>query len=163
MPKTLPAVVAAAIIAFSVGFNVARYPIVWEMAGPQARLTGESGGADSATAPQPAKSDELIASIPGSNPDSALYAVGQIKAAVLSDQARAGKTEAVGAELPQQMTRLVPVPSELFKGNGRQDAEKDSLVRRLPPIYEAAPIPAGRYTAEYPQSPVTIYPSTGIE
>ena len=154
MPKTLPALVVVAVIAFSIGFNTARYPIVWEMVGASAHLPEESGGSEAATAPQPAKADEVIASIPSDNPD---------PHTVFSDQAAAVKPEPVGVESYPPIMQLVPVPSSLFNGNGLQDGEQYSGVRRLPPVYEAAPIPAGRYAAEYPQSPVTIYPSTGIE
>ncbi len=163
MPKTLPALVAVAIIAFSIGFNTARYPIVWEMVGPSAHLPEESGGSEAATAPQSAKTDELIASIPSDNPAPALSAQAQAQAAVFSDQAVVVRAEPAGAESPPLMTNLVPVPSDLFNDYGSRDGKQYPQVRRLPPIYEAAPIPAGRYAAEYPQSPVTIYPSTGVE
>ena len=100
MPKTLPAIVAVAVIAFSIGFNTARYPIVWEMVGAPAHLPEESGGAESAAAPQPAKADELIASIPGDNPTLIRPAETQMPAAVYSDRAEAVKTEPAGAESP---------------------------------------------------------------
>jgi hypothetical protein len=163
MPKTLPALVAVAIIAFSIGFNAARYPIVWEMVGPPAHVAAESGGSEAAAAPQSVKADELITSIPRDNPALMSSAGGQALATVYSDQAAAVRAETVGADLSAPMTNLAPVPSDLFNGNGSQLGEGYSGVRRLPPVYEAAPIPAGRYATEYPQSPVTIYPSTGIE
>ena len=46
MPKTLPALVAVAVIAFSIGFNTARYPIVWEMVGASAHLSEELGNSN---------------------------------------------------------------------------------------------------------------------
>ena len=149
MPKTLPAIVAVGIIAFSIGFNSARYPIVWEMVGSSGHLPGESGDAESAAARQTAKADEVIASIPSDNPAGALTAGEQIKTAALSDQAAAAKAEPPGARSPAMMTELVPVPSGLFGDSGWQDGERHSGVRRLPPISEAVPIPAGRYAAEY--------------
>ncbi|MGA2797528.1 MAG: hypothetical protein ABSE63_08130 [Thermoguttaceae bacterium] len=163
MPKTLPAIVAAAVIAFSIGFNIERYPIVWEMVGSSAHLAEESSGAEAATAPQPAKADEVIASIPGDNPALTPSAETRGPATVFSDQAGAVKTEPAGAESSPLFVPLAPVPGYLFNDNGLQDGGQYPGVRRLPPVYEEAPIPAGRYAAEYPQSPVTIYPSTGVE
>ena len=163
MPKTLPAIVAVAVIAFSIGFNTARYPIVWEMVGASAHLPEGPGGFETATTPQPAKTDELTASIPSDNPALIRSAETQVPAAVYSDQAVAVKTEPAGVESSPRFVPLVPVPSYLFNDNGLQDGGQYPGVRRLPPVYESAPIPAGRYAAEYPQSPVTIYPSTGIE
>ncbi|MGA2058982.1 MAG: hypothetical protein ABSG67_00765 [Thermoguttaceae bacterium] len=163
MPKTLPAIVAVAVIAFSIGFNTARYPIVWEMVGASARLAEESGGTEAAAAPQPAKTDELTASIPSDNPALTPSAETQGPAAILPDQAIAVKTEPAGAESSPAFVPLVPVPGYLFNDNGLQDGGQNTGVRRLPPVYEEAPIPAGRYAAEYPQAPVTIYPSTGVE
>jgi hypothetical protein len=163
MPKTLPVLVVVAIIAFSIGFNAARYPSVWEMVGPSAQLPEESGGSEAATVPQPAKADELTASIPSDNPARTPSTEAQAPAAFFSEQTAAVKAEPAGAESSPPMTNLVPVPSDLFNGNGSQSGEQYSGVQRLPPVYEAAPIPAGRYAAEYPQSPITIYPSTGIE
>jgi hypothetical protein len=163
MPKTLPALVAVAIIAFSIGFNAARYPIVWEMVGPPAHVAEESGGAEAAAAPQSVKADELITSIPRDNPAPTSSVEAQLPATVCSDQAVGVRAETASVESSAPMTNLVPVPSNLFNVNGSQLGEGYSGVRRLPPVYEAAPIPAGRYATEYPQSPVTIYPSTGIE
>jgi hypothetical protein len=163
MPKTLPAILAVAVIAFSIGFNTARYPIVWEMVGASAHVADESGGAETAAAPQPAKADDLIASIPSDNPALIRSAETQVPAAAYSDRAEAVITEPAGVESSPQFVPLVPVPGYLFKDIGSQDVGQYTEVRRLPPVYEEAPIPAGRYTAEYPQSPVTIYPSTGIE
>ena len=163
MPKTLPAIVAAAVIAFSIGFNTARYPIVWEMVGASTHAAEESGGAESAAAPQPAKADDLIASIPSDNPALIRSAEAQGPAAVYSDRAETVKTEPAGAESSPQFVPLVPVPGYLFNDIGSQGVGQYPGVRRLPPVYEEAPIPAGRYAAEYPQSPITIYPSTGVE
>jgi hypothetical protein len=163
MPKTLPAILAAAVIAFSIGFNTARYPIVWEMVGASAHLPEESGSAETAAAPQPAKADELTASIPSDHSDLIKSAETPGPAAVFSDQAKAVKAEPAGVESSAAFVPLVPVPGNLFNDNRMQDGGPNPGVRRLPPVYEAAPIPAGRYAAEYPQSPVTIYPSTGIE
>ncbi|MGD0518831.1 MAG: hypothetical protein ABSA26_14950 [Thermoguttaceae bacterium] len=165
MPKTLPVLVAVAVIAFSIGFNAARYPRVWEMVGPSAHFPEESGGSESATAPQPAQADELTASIPSDNSARTPSAESQGPAAFFSEQAIVVKAEPAGAESSPPMTNLVPVPSDLFKFNsdGSQLGTQYSGVQRLPPVYEAAPIPAGRYAAEYPQSPITIYPSTGKE
>ncbi len=98
MPKTLPALVAVAVIAFSIGFNTARYPIVWDMVGASAHLPEEAGGSEAAAAPQPAKADELIASIPSDNPALTPSAETQGPAAVFSDQAAAVKTEPAGVE-----------------------------------------------------------------
>jgi hypothetical protein len=163
MPKALPAIAAVAVIAFSIGFNTARYPIVWEMAGAPGHLPEESGGCGEATAPQSAKTDEVIASIPSDNSALTPSLEGQASPTVFSDQATVVKAEPAGIASPPEFVQLVPVPGNLFNDSSSQGGDQYPGVRRLPPVYEAAPIPAGRYAAEYPQSPVTIYPSTGIE
>jgi hypothetical protein len=162
MPKTLPAVVAVAIIAFSIGFNTARYPIVWEMAGLSGRVPTESGDVGSTVAEQPAKADEVFASIVRDNPLRSQTAETQVRVE------SAGNAGPLKAQLTEDrtspaMTELVPVPSELFSGGRWREGDQSVEVRRLPPIYDAVSAPAGRYMAEYPQSPQIIYPSTGIE
>ena len=163
MPKILPALVAVAVIAFSIGFNTVRYPIVWEMVGPSAHLPEESSSSEPEMAPQSTKPAESIASIPNDNPLLAPSTETQLPATIFSEQAVVVKAEPAGAESSPPMTHLVPVPSNLFIGNGRQPTEQYPIVQRLPPVYQAAPIPAGRYAAEYPHSPIIIYPSTGKE
>ena len=37
MPRILPALGAVAIIAFSIGFNIVQYPVVWDMVAPSAQ------------------------------------------------------------------------------------------------------------------------------
>jgi len=163
MPKILPALGAVAIIAFSIGFNTARYPIVWEMVGPSAHLPQESNSSEPATASQPTIPAEPIASVPSDNPALTPPAESHPPAAIFSEQAFLVKAEPAAAESSPPMTNLVPVPNNLFIGNGRQPAGQYPPVRRLPPVYQTAPMPAGRYAAEYPHSPMPIYPSTGIE
>ena len=163
MPKILPAFVALAVIAFSIGFNTVRYPIVWEMVGPSAHLPEESSSSESETAPQSTKPAESIASAPSENPLRTPSTENQSPGTLFSEQAVVVKAEPARAESSPPMTHLVPVPSNLFIGNGTQPAEQNPSVQRLPPVYQVAPMPAGRYAAEYPQSPITIYPSTGKE
>jgi hypothetical protein len=161
MPKILPALGAVAIIAFSIGIYTSRFPIVCEMVGMSAHLPAESGNSGPVSAPQSTKPVEPIASIPSDNPVPAASAETQSPGTIFSEQAILIKAEPAGAESSPPMTNLVPVPSNLFIGNGAQSAEQYSSVQRLPPVYQVAPMPAGRYAAEYPQSPITIYPSTG--
>ena len=67
------------------------------------------------------------------------------------------------AESLPPVADLVPVPNNIYNLGNAQWAQGNSIVQRLPPVYESAPLPSGRYAAEYPQSPIPIYPSTGKE
>jgi hypothetical protein len=180
MLKILPALGAVAIIAFSIGYNTARYPIVWEMVGQSAHLPEESSSTDASTVTQSEKPANPVASAPGANPlpilsvDNSLqrHADGEIRPAenrVLegimgednTPQANVVIAGPPGTSPPA--TKLVPVPDNRFMSDGDRGAEQYPGVERLPPVYQASPIPAGHYAAQYPQSPIPIYPSTGIE
>ncbi len=171
MPKILPALGVVAIIAFSIGFNTLRFPIVWEMVGPSAHLPEDTNiaeraaGSESAPASQSAQPAEPIASAPRENtvltssadvPGGLLVSTENTLPGTQAFQAQAGL-----AESARQTAKLVPVPSNLFIGNGTPPPEQ-YRVERLPPVYQSVAIPAGRYAAEYPQSPIPIYPSTGL-
>jgi hypothetical protein len=211
MPKILPALGAVAIIAFSIGFNIVRYPIVWEMVGASAHLPQES--AESAMASHSTKhteptavlptettaripfSDSNISEISGSRkcdaadpkpftgsfatrnheatltgmiiteaqPLAAKNAESQVPAVSYAVQTYPSNSQPPGNNTYQPMSRLVPVPSNLFIGNGTQTVEPCVGVQRLPPINSGISIPAGRYASEYPQAPIPIYPSTGVK
>jgi hypothetical protein len=140
-----------------------QYPIVWEMVGPSAHLTEEAGCSKPEMAPQSTKPAESIASASSDNPPLALSSESQLPGTIFTEQAIVVKADPAAAASSPPITHLVPVPSNLFMGNGTQPGTQNPSVQRLPPVYPAAPMPAGRYAAEYPQSPITIYPSTGIE
>lgn len=163
MPKTLPIIAAVAVIAFSIGFNVARYPTVWEMVDTAACVSAGSVCAESATTLKPAKTDESAASTASDNPAGTPLAESKIPDSVLPDRFVSIKAEPAGADPSRPSMNLVPVPGDLVNDNGSQSGELFPGVQRLPPVYETAPIPAGRYADEYPQSPIPIYPNTGME
>jgi len=169
MPKFLAAVGATAIIAFSIGFNMARYPIVWEMVGPSAHLPEGSNQLEAEISSQPIKPAELISVSPTETSAPTPFTENSRQRPTSKDSAQterellAGAPLAKNTEPSQPLGRLVSVPGELFLVNDRQATEASPAVQRLPPVYQAAPITAGRYAAEYPQSPIPIYPSTGMK
>lgn len=165
MLKILPALGAVAVIAFSIGFNTARYPIVWEMVGPAANMPEESNSSEPIEASQSVKPVEPIVTVPSDNPVGSPSADNfqdkPVNSESLQTNVQALPASANSDEFSPPMTRLVPVPSSLFIGNGGQAEDQYPAVQRLPPVNQVAPIPAGRYAAEYPQSPISMYPSTG--
>jgi len=175
MPRIITTIAAVAIIAFAIGFNIVRYPIVWEMVGPPAHLTQESNNAETPKSSQTTQSTDSITVLSAEK----INLSHQINRTLSEPSARGSTQPAtdmlVGTQ-PSQNSQsqlsamqsvnsptLVPVPSNLFIVNGAQSTEPYPAVRRLPPVDQAAPISPGRYAAEYPQSPIPIYPSTGIK
>jgi hypothetical protein len=180
MLKILPALGTVAIIAFSIGYNTARYPSVWEMVGPSAHLPEESSSTDASTVTQSEKAVNPATSAPGANPhpilsvDNSLQRDTGIEIRATENSVPEGIMGEDGSPEPNLViagppgtpppaTRLVPVPDNIFMSDSERAAEQYPDVQRLPPVYQASPIPAGHYAAEYPQSPIPIYPSTGIE
>jgi hypothetical protein len=168
MPKFYSTIGAVAIIAFSIGFNVARYPMVWEMIGPAAHLPPEAKQTEPEISSQLTKAGELDAVPPAETSNTSSFAK---NALVKLPHKNIGSSEtkpfaddstAKDFQTPQALGRLVAVPGNLLINSGRQ-MEPSLAVQRLPPVYQTAPIAAGHYAAEYPQSPIPIYPSTGMK
>ncbi len=62
MPRIAAAVAAFALMAFSIGFNVSRYPMVWKMVGGSPHPSQSSESSQSVAAEQPAAAAESTAS-----------------------------------------------------------------------------------------------------
>jgi hypothetical protein len=171
MPRTLPALGAVAVIAFSIGFNTVQFPVVWDMVGPtgesaeQSNADRQAADAQPDPASQPAQPAEPVPSAPSANAALTLPAYEPVALPASPENAmpaaQAFQPPDGFADPARQTAKLVPIPSNLFTGrDGR--APEQSQVERLPPVYESVAIPAGRYAAEYPQEPIPIYPSTGM-
>jgi hypothetical protein len=148
MLKNLQTMAAVAIIAFFCGFIAARHPLVRNALDNSAQSSDQSDNADSPTAPQPVEPIKPLASMPSEN-----TVISPVP--VFSANARHDESSS-------PLTRLTPVPIDLSSDGGMNSADGYSAVRRLPPVYGTAPMSAGRYAAEYPPSPIAIYPSTGF-
>jgi hypothetical protein len=184
MPKILPALGAVAFIAFSIGFNIVQYPVVWDMVARTGLSPEPATSAQQKAVSQSTKPAEPVASIPSNKPaqtttsnksstktstDSSTKRSGEEKVEAdtnLPDTATYVQASPAGAnqvDSAPPRTNLVAVPNNLFTDSSTQQSDQYSLVQRLPPVDEIGPQPYGRYAAEYPQSPIPIYPSTGKE
>ncbi len=170
MLKSLINLTAVAIIAFWIGVITARYPLVWEILGPSAQLPQEANCTQQPTDSQSAKPAESIALSPTTPladtpaPTSSLLPqpVGYAPASPTA-QNQSAQMQMTTKNSSPPPPGLVPVPGNLFIVNDASPpAETPPAVRRLPPVCQVAPLNAGRYAAEYPQSPIPIYPHTGL-
>ena len=161
MPRTAATILGLTLVAFSIGFNTVRYPVVWEMVNParaselaQPAATSQTQESDSLTPPStPAKPIEVQPTpdpAPKTTADSAAPAEGKPSG---SDSAFAdGETR----------TRLVPVTPLNLVG-ARADASASEGVRRLPPVAAGDADLANRDPARIFGGSIPVYPTTGIE
>jgi hypothetical protein len=147
MPKILPVIGALLTIAAAIGWNVVRYPVVWEMVGPAVDFSPSASAAAPLVTSQPAQVEQensALPSTPKTNPKLPVAAIEPPSPPVLAD----AKDDA-------------PAPVEQEKrGAGWQPAPQD--VRRLPPLDAEVPSPPNFNTAEYPLGAIPIYPQTGF-
>lgn len=67
MPRIVVAVVVFALIVFSIGFNTARYSVVWEMVGESPRRFQPGQASHSGAAAQPSASITRVVSVPAAD------------------------------------------------------------------------------------------------
>jgi hypothetical protein len=189
MPRILPTFAAIAVIGVCIAFNTARYPIVWEMVGPNAQLSLSEKNAPAADVASSAQAESLASttqntpqtpnSTPKADPPSLAkkskkHAVSKmipislpkeelVAADAKRDADKAEKAESNGT--PAVEDNLVEPPKRLVPvANDALAATQGTFVgeiRRLPPVEAEAAYPAGVYAGEYPYSAMPIYPSTG--
>jgi hypothetical protein len=190
MPRILPTFAAVIIVGVCIAINTMRYPIVWQMVGPTAQVSLSEKVAPAAEVPAPAKAvaSSTAAEKPPETPsvppktDSpwtgeerekpALPAAVPIALApeeVASVDVKRNVEKAAKPEtdkvppseenLVEPPRRLVPVASDPFSAGAPLPRAEE--IGRLPPVEAEVAFPAERYTAEYTQAGVPIYPSTG--
>jgi len=152
MPKMAAMLLGLALVAFSIGFNTARYPIVWEMVGPVGQPAAVSEPASIAP-PQPAQPENLalaetqqpspVAELPQPSP-------------VAEPPADSDPT----AALAESRKPLVPVLPISVPKDAAGNAEPVAGIHRLPPVDHSGPGPGDRYTAQFFAGAVAVYPST---
>jgi hypothetical protein len=185
MPRILPTIAAVIVVGVCIAINTMRYPIVWQMVGPNASPSAMENSALSADSARPAGAaspavapgeprEPLISRDPvaGKENDKASLgpavpiALRQEETAPAETNEKVAATESAGAEksadgeeeLVVPSRPLVPVTSDPIPGTPLQ---RGADICRLPPVEMEIAFPAERYTADYPPATVPIYPSTG--
>ncbi len=182
MPRSAAAMLGIALVAFSIGFNTVRYPVVWEMVAP----TGTSEGSDPtnmspsspAVAETPAvprsavEPPKAMATTSGTVPIFASAKMGlsplttppspQLVEDAAADETQGTSSEnaegAAGArEVQKAMVPMVPVALSRLSS----DNMAESGIRRLPPVVPGYVSPAS--VIQFPSDSIPIYPTTGIE
>jgi hypothetical protein len=186
MPRILPTIAAVIVVGICIAVNTMRYPIVWQMVGPNARTAVPENIALSADTARPASAESptlaggesvkpLAGLDPPTNKESDKASLGpavpialrQEEAAPVetnekdpaAEKAETDNSSDAEKDLIEPSRPLVPVASDpIFVGAALPQGEE---IRRLPPVEMEVAFPADRYTAEYPPATVPIYPSTG--
>jgi hypothetical protein len=180
MPRFAATILGLVLVAFSIGFNTVRYPVVWEMVNPAqanaavptttvtqpAEPESPAPPAPVTPPPEPAKPIEVtptpeVKATPDVT-DKTVNGTVQASEGGTSDTDAAAKSEeAVEADLAARKP-LVPVTvvsSPRFAGNV---AVGGAGISRLPPVDQNDPNPATR-NAQLSSGSIPIYPTTGIE
>jgi len=143
MPKMAAMLLGLALVVFSIGFNTARYPIVWGMVGPVGQPAAASEPASIAP-PQPAQ------------PENPAPAEPQQPSPVAELPADTDQT----AALAESRKPLVPVLPISVPKDAAGNADPAAGIHRLPPVDHSGPGPGDRYTAQFFAGAVAVYPST---
>jgi hypothetical protein len=160
------------LVAFSIGFNTVRYPVVWEMVNP-ARA---SESVQPAAASQPEKPESPTPAPPPSNPAKPIAVqpapeatdktvIGNAQSAEsnsASGDAATASEEAAAAEREVRKP-LVPVTPVSAPNALRNEAAGGAGIRRLPPVARANANPVNRDPTRPFDGSIPVYPTTGIE
>jgi hypothetical protein len=124
MPRIFPTFAAMVIIGVCIAFNTARYPIVWEMTGPDAKISSAEKSSSPAEDAPSAKTDSLMKA------DSSAKAVSSVAAAPLASPSPDISSKAEDAienkkpSLPK--AEPIPLPKEEIAGTEeKQPAETE--------------------------------------
>jgi hypothetical protein len=187
MPRSVAVFFGFVSVAFSIGFNTMRYPVVWDMVGPA--MTSELGALE---AVRQEKAD-VAAMTSGCWGDSSTAtptdqvaspcAKGDI--AILADmkmgtvasekrpienpqQARESLSsgndrpavESANSDKPERLAPLVPVMQTSSPNASAGDVAGSVGIRRLPPVDQIVPNPDSRDAARFSNGSIPVYPST---
>ena len=166
MPRSAATILGLTLVALSIGFNTARYPVVWEMASP-ARA---SQAAASAAAIQPEK-PESPAPLPQqpSRPAEPIKvkSVSEVTDKITVDNTVSAEakpaTGGAAAVEPEAQKPLVPVMQISSASAPPSEAAGGAGIRRLPPVKRADSIAVDRNTSPSFNGSIPVYPTTGIE
>ena len=152
MPKMAAMLLGLALVAFSIGFNTARYPIVWGMVGPGGQPAAASEPASRAP-PQPDQPENPPTAEPQQPSPTAEP---QQPSPPAEPPADSGQT----AALAESRKPLVPVLPISVPKDAAGNADPAAGICRLPPVDDSGPRPGERYTAQFFAGAVAVYPST---
>jgi len=168
MPRIAAVLLAFAVIACSIGFNVARYSRVWEMVGASPDLPQSGESSQSATAMEPAADRQSPASAESSAPWQPIPVEPAVDdpagcdvqpAAEVTSSGRC-TSDATCVELTSGK-RLVPVIRyQTPRPSAGERPELGNRLRRLPPVDRATSFGADRFAVPPVGSPIPFYPST---
>ncbi len=157
MPRSVATLIGCILAALSLGFNIVRYPVVWEMAGP----VGPSESADTSASAREEPSEPApppnpvgpIAATPSPEPIHAIVAdEGPSAEASAEDDALADDD----AGMHRLLAPVIPI------GAAPGNAAGGAVLRRLPPVEQGLPQNRPGIDSAYAGS-IPVYPTTGIE
>jgi hypothetical protein len=160
MPRIAAAIAVFVLISFSIGLNISRYPMVWEMVGASGDLSQPEETASLQTTTQTAEPEPVATKAKKRKSPTATKTAVEKKEPVekpeaIEDVARDNGYRPCGSrrlsDPRQQNDPLVPV-SEPATGK----------VRRLPPVDPNSTAPAETHVSRTSQGPIPFYPTTGI-
>ena len=165
MPRSAATILGLMLVAFSIGFNTVRYPVVWEMVSPA--RTSES--AQPAAASRPAEPENPAPATPPSHTAKPIEVqpAPEVTGKIVignSQSAEAGPTssDAATAELETRkpLVPVMPVSSPNALGD---EAAGGAGIRRLPPVERADSNSANHHPTVSVDGSIPVYPTTGIE
>lgn len=166
MPKAVTAMLGLVLVAISIGFNTARYPIIWEMVGA-AGVNSSPGPTKSPVSEEverPTSSPPPVVSVP--SPSDAVVTpaaprIGDRAADAAPASLKPVNTDGTAAAESEPSQSLTPVLAAdvLAGGNGLIG----SGVRRLPPVQNDAATAAAQTAGQLTYGVIPVYPTTGID
>ena len=193
MPRSATTILGLALVAFSIGFNTVRYPIVWEMVSParaseKVKPSAPSPPEEPASRPSappqrpapPPRKAEPIAVKPAPKPPAPKPAVKPVptpapkvvKKSVADDSrstnagpasGSAAASEKAAAVKTQPPKPLVPVTQVSPSNAPANEVTGAAVLRRLPPVEPTDASAANRQPAVFSGGSIPVYPATGIE
>jgi hypothetical protein len=166
MPRSAATILQLALVAFSIGFNTVRYPVVWEMLS-----AAGSGASGQPTAAQQQQQQEPPASVQEASPPA--RPIEAPPAAQVADRRGAEQSPPAAAACPNANQRaadqpdagrpLVPVTRISAQSAPESGAADAAVIRRLPPVEQANLNSVNPQRGGLPSDTIPIYPTTGIE
>ena len=153
MAKLSANVAAFALIALSIGFNMWRYPVVWDMVGGSPCLSQSNQSEPSTAMTKPNKS-----AVPTVALQAGCRRLPGGKQCELTEGL--ASDEVVAHRMPGQ---LVAVVRPMGNPNEVCPPESAPQVVRLPSVDLIAPVPASRSLQSFAEHQLLSYPTTGIE
>jgi hypothetical protein len=167
MPRSAATVFGLVLVAFSIGFNTARYPVVWEMVKPaRASESAQAAIASQAEQPEPPPPPQPVPSLPAKPID--VKPASDSASKVVADTAApadAAPARPVEAATGQSETRkaLVPVTPISSERGLAGESVVGVGIRRLPPVPPSDPLAVSHDAAVLANGSIPFYPTTGIE